>query len=65
MARHVTMQMMLRHVTMRMMAMNFTMRKVALMAINMLVPLGTALMAVVVLMTLLKVRETTQLMVRI
>ena len=52
-------------VTMRMMTMNLTMWMVALMATNMLMPLGTALMAVVVLMTLLKVRETTQLKVRI
>jgi len=65
MARHVMMHMMLRHVTMRMMAMNLTMRMLALMAMNMLVPSGTALMALVVLMTLLKVRETTQLKVRI
>ena len=52
-------------VTMRMMTMNLTMWMVALMATNMLMPLGTALMAVVVLMTLLKVQETTQLKVRI
>jgi len=65
MARHVTMRMMLRHVMVRMMAMKLTMRMVALMAMDMLVPVGTALMTVVVLMKLLKVRETTQLKVRI
>ena len=63
MVRHVTMRMMLKHVTIRMMAMNLTMRMVDLMAMDMLVLLGTVLMAVVVLMTLLKVRETTQLKV--
>jgi len=62
---HVTMRIMVRHVTMRMMAMNLTMQMVALMAMDMLVLVGTALMAVVVLMTLLKLRETTQLKVRI
>ena len=65
MARHVTMRMMLRHVTMQTMAMNLTIQMVASMAMDMSVPLGTALIAVVVLMTLLIVRETTQLKVRI
>ena len=49
------------HVKMRMMEMNLTMQMVVLMAMDVLVPVGTALMAVVVLMTLLKkVRETPQ-----
>jgi len=54
MAMHVTMRIMAMHVTM---VMNLTMRMVALMAMDVLVPVGTVLMAVVVLMTLLKVRK--------